>query len=159
MDQILRDVIGKRGEKIVELCLTAYKDFTLPLFSPAHLGDKWPAIDFYVELTTNPMARPFFLVQAKSTATEETESSLKISSTAEDIARLLQIPAPTYLLGVHEPTGRVFARSVHTGVRSNAITRIPLAYELTSHNLKVLHDEVLSFWQTGQHKPTRSVFL
>lgn len=43
----------------------------------------------------------------------------------------LQIPAPTYILGVHEPSKRVFIRSVHDGVAVKAITRIPIAYELT----------------------------
>ena len=47
----LNDITGFRGEKIVELCLTDYSDFPKPLFRPGFLGDKWPAIDFYVELT------------------------------------------------------------------------------------------------------------
>jgi hypothetical protein len=90
--RVLRDVIGKRGEKIVELCLTSYKDFSLPLFSAAHLGDKWPAVDSYMGLTTDPNKRPFFLAQTKSTASAESNSNLQISSAAEDIEHLLQIP-------------------------------------------------------------------
>ena len=71
----------------------------------------------------------------------------------------LQIPAPTYILGVHEPSKRVFIRSVHDGVAVKAITRIPIAYELTGGNLKLLHDEVVRFWRRRRHKPTDSVFL
>ena len=48
----LIDVVGFRGEKIVELCLTNYESFAAPLFHPGFLGDKWPSIDFYVELRT-----------------------------------------------------------------------------------------------------------
>ncbi len=46
MTSELRDVTGFRGENIVELCLTDYKTFPEPLFRPAHLGEKWPAIDY-----------------------------------------------------------------------------------------------------------------
>jgi hypothetical protein len=48
----LTDVIGKRGENIVELCLTEYSNFPAPLFDLTHLGDKWPVVGYYVELTT-----------------------------------------------------------------------------------------------------------
>src|SRR5688572_5392436 len=114
----LQDVTGFRGEKIVELCLTDYSAFPRPLFRPAFLGDKWPAVDFYVELNDVRGKRPYFLIQCKATAAALTgrSTSLAISSRRDDIARLLQIPGPTYILGVHEPTRRVFAKSVHTGV-------------------------------------------
>src|SRR5437764_3472621 len=115
---LLRDVTGFRGEKIVELCLTEYSGFPAPLFRPGFLGDKWPAIDFYVELNGVQGKRPYFLIQCKTTSgtLSPRASSLKISSKREDVARLLQIPGPTYILGVHEPSRRVFAKSVHTGV-------------------------------------------
>ncbi len=61
-------------------------------------------------------------------------------------------------LGVHEPSKRVFIRSVHDGVAVKAITRIPVAYELTGKNLQLLHDEVVRFWRRRRHKPTDSVF-
>jgi hypothetical protein len=154
----IRDVIGKRGENIVELCLTDYANFAAPLFSTTHLGQKWPAVDFYVELTSVTGKRPFFLAQAKSTASACSRTNLQISSTKHDIERLLEIPAPTYLLGIHEPTKRVFVRAVHKGIAIKAITRIPLAYELTSQNLKALHREVIHFWGKGKHKPTGSIF-
>jgi hypothetical protein len=159
VDHKQRDVIGKRGENIVELCLTDYQKFASPLFRLTHLGDKWPAVDYYVELTTVPKQRPFFLLQAKSTAAKNPDKNLRISSTRKDVQHLLQIPAPTYMLGVHEPSKRVFARSVHEGMAAKAITTIPVAYELTSDNLKVLHDEVLRFWRKGRHKPKDSFFI
>jgi hypothetical protein len=152
------DVIGKRGESIVELCLTDYVHFPEPLFSLTHLGDKWPAVDYYVELTTVRGKRPFFFVQAKSTARSKPAKTLRISSTKTDIARLLEIPAPTYILGVHEPSRQVYIRSVHDGVAVKAITSIPVSHELTSHNLRRLHDEVVRFWKSRRHKPKNSVF-
>ncbi len=156
----LRDVTGFRGEKIVELCLTDYQAFPKPLFRPGFLGDKWPAIDFYVELTAVRGKRPYFFGQTKATTSALTAGStnLIITTKKNDIDRLLQIPGPTYILGVHEPSKRVFVRSVHSGIPVKAITIIPLAYELTSVNLRRLYDEVLNFWSTTDYKPKYSVF-
>ncbi len=156
----LQDVTGFRGEKIVELCLTDYSAFAGPLFRPGFLGDKWPAVDFYVELNGVPGKRPYFLVQSKATTSNLTAraAGLRISSTRTDIARLLEIPGPTYILGVHEPSRRVFAKSVHSGIAMRAITRIELNHELTSANLQRLYDEVRGYWQSTEHKPTTSVF-
>jgi len=156
----LIEVIGNRGEAIVELCLTDYQAFTRPLFRPGFLGDKWPSIDFYVELVSVRGKRLYFFVQAKATTSALTEmsTSLSISTKRNDIVQLLRIPGPTYILGIHEPSKRVFVRSVHTGVPVKAITRIPVSHELTSRNLRVLHDEVREFWATNGHKPISSVF-
>jgi hypothetical protein len=157
---LLKDVTGFRGEKIVELCLTEYSTFTRPLFRPGFLGDKWPAIDFYVELNGVRGKRPYFLVQTKATSANllANAPSIRISSTRNDVERLLQIPGPTYILGVHEPSRRVFAKSVHTGIPVKSITRIQLAHELTAVNLQRLFNEVRDYWRSTGHKPTNSVF-
>jgi hypothetical protein len=158
MTNELKDVTGRRGENIVELCLTDYRTFAKPLFRAAFLGEKWPSIDFYVELDGVPGKSLYFLAQAKATTSALTATCLNISTKKRDIDRLLRIPGPTYLLGVHEPTRRVFVRSVHTGIPVKAITRIPLLYELTSMNLQTLHREVRDYWATTGYKPTSSVF-
>jgi hypothetical protein len=157
----LRDITGFRGEKLAELALTDYSEFPKPLFRPGFLGDKWPVIDFFVELTSVRGKRPYFFVQTKSTSVESALAgkNISISTTKRDIQRLLQIPGPTYFIGVHEPTKRVFIRSVHEGLPAKSITRIPLAYELSSANLQKLHAEVRDFWQDNAHKPTTSSFL
>lgn len=156
----LRDVTGFRGEKIVELCLTEYSAFAAPLLRPGFLGDKWPAVDFYVELNDVQGRRPFFLTQAKTTsaALSPGATTLRVTASKDDVVRLLQIPGPTYVLGVHEPTRRVFVKSVHTGVAIRAITRIQLSHELTPTNLRRLYDEVRDYWQSTRHKPSTSVF-
>jgi Domain of unknown function (DUF4365) len=154
----LQAITGSRGENIMELCLTDYVDFPRPLFRPGFLGDTWPAIDYYVELNEVPNRRLYFFVQVKSTTAAIYKNSLRISSKKNDISRLLEIPGPTYIIGVHEPTKRVFVRSVHTGTAAKAITRIPLTHELTSANLQRLHTEVKNFWMTTDHKPVSSVF-
>jgi hypothetical protein len=153
----LREVTGFRGEKILELCLTDYQEFASPLFRPGFLGDKWPAIDFYVELQAVTKRKPYFLAQAKTTAAR-LSGSLRISTKKKDIEELLQIPGPTYIFGIHEPSRRVFVQSVHSGTPVQAITRISLSNELTPRTLQVLHDEVRTFWGTDNYKPRSSAF-
>lgn len=156
----LCDVVGFRGERVVELRLTDYSEFDEPLFRPGFLGDKWPGIDFYVELNGVRGKRPYFFAQVKSTSSPLAAGAthLNISCKKKDIEQLLRIPGPTYILGVHEPSRRVFVRSIHAGTPAQAITRLPLAYELTSTNLEVLHNEVREFWLANDHKPAASVF-
>ncbi|MGB8259751.1 MAG: DUF4365 domain-containing protein [Terracidiphilus sp.] len=156
----LQDVIGMRGEAIVELCLTDFRQFQRPLFRPGFLGDKWPAIDFYVELRNVRNSTPYFFAQAKSTASARAlgVNRLQISVKARDIERLKQLPGPTYVLAVHEPSQRVFARSVCLNAPLRAMTSIPLTHELTPARLKLLYDEVSLFWKTAGYKPRTSVF-
>ena len=156
----LSDVTGFRGEKIVELCLTNYEQFPAPLFRPCFLGDKWPALDFYVELTTVRGWRPYFFVQAKSVTAPLAEAArtMRVGIDRREISRLLQIPGPTYLFGVHEPSQRVFVRSVHSRHSRSALTSIPVEYELTSSNLRRLQLEVRDYWRSITPKPTHSVF-
>jgi hypothetical protein len=156
----LNDIKGSRGEAIFEVRLTDYKNFPRPLFRPGFLGDKWPAIDYYVELLNVAGRTPYFFAQAKATGGKlaKKASTIGISAKKKDIQRLLKIPGPTYIFGVHEPSERVFVRSVHQGTPVQAMTRIPTKYELTSENLRVLHNEVRTFWQSQGHKPSASAF-
>ena len=74
---------------------------------------------------------------------------MAISTSREDIAGLLEIPAPTYILGIHEPSKRVFIRSVHDGIAVKAITRIPIGYELTAKNPKSFMMKLYDFGDGG----------
>lgn len=160
MAKDLRNAVGFRGERIVELRLSEYEELAAPLFSPAFLGDRWPAIDFYVELNEVPGKRLYFFAQAKATASSLADHSehLTVSTRKTDVDRLLSIPGPTYILGVHEPSQRVFVRSVHAGVPVASIIRIPDQHELTSANRRLLHEEVCDFWLSRDFKPTHSAF-
>ena len=160
MTAALCDVTGSEGERIVASLLTNYKTFPRPLFRPAFLGEKWPTIDFYVEFWNLNRKRSYFFVQAKTTLSGlmERRRFLEISTKKQDVARLLAHPGPTYIFGVHEPSRRVFIRSIHQGTPVKAVTRIPFSNELTSSNLKMLYDEVERFWKCRPFKPDSSVF-
>jgi hypothetical protein len=153
----LVDVIGYRGERFFELAVTDYQNFARPLFRAGFLGDKWPGIDYYVELVDVPGKTPIFFAQIKSTANKLSANSISINLPLEKSKSLFKIPGPTYVVGVHEPTRRVFIRSVHLPPKKGIYT-IPLKYELTPKNLKVLYDEVVMFWNSVPNKPLKSKF-
>ncbi len=159
MKRELAAVIGDRGESIFELAVTDYSRFARPLFRPSFLGDKWPSIDYYVELLGVPDCRPAMFVQVKSTAQPLSAGShdIEISLGKVKCLSLFMVPGPTYLVGVHEPTRRAFILAIHS--RPNrGIYRIPLKNELTSENLRLLYNEVAEFWKKHPLKPLTSAF-
>jgi hypothetical protein len=144
---------------IFELAITDYSQFRYPLFRPAFLGAKWPTIDYYVELIGVANANPFFFAQVKATAQPipTGAATLEIKVELRKCERLFRVPGPTYMIGIHEPTQRAFALSIHT-LPALGVYRIPLSNELTPANLRILYHEVRDFWKTGPTKPVDSHF-
>src|SRR6516162_8561794 len=70
--------VGDRGESIFELAIMDYSRLPAPLFRPTFLGDKWPAVDFLVELTGVRGMTPVFFVQVKSTARAIANNRLEV---------------------------------------------------------------------------------
>jgi hypothetical protein len=160
MSNSLKDLVGYRGEKLFELAISEYSMFPRPLFRPGFLGEKWPAIDFYVELLGVKRRTPFFFVQVKSTAVAipvgATDIDVSLPPTKRDF--LFRVPGPTYLAGVHEPSKRTFILSINAQA-PQGVYRIPLKHELTPANLQILYDEVKSFWSSHTYKPQNSHFI
>jgi hypothetical protein len=153
----LFNFIGDRGESIFELAITEYSQFRRPLFRPAFLGEKWPAIDYLVELTGVKGMTPIFFVQVKSTATAIAANRLQVALPPKKRRPLVRIPGPTYLVGVHEPMKRAFIRAVYDN-SGQGVYAIPVTHELTPVNLRVLYDEVKAFWKQQDFKPQNSAF-
>lgn len=158
MDAELHDVIGDRGEKLVEVRLMKYAPIGRPLFRTALLGAKWPATDVLVELAAGVDAGPYFFGQVKATTLDLTNRSIRVKVEKKSVKRLLAIPCPTYVFGVHDETERIFVRAVHAGTPERAISTIPLRFELTPDKLQLLHEEVVAFWSGNSVKPSESVF-
>jgi hypothetical protein len=155
----LNDVLGERGEKIAYLALTDYAGGNKPLFRPAFLGAKWPTIDYYVELDSEDDLIPVALFQVKTTHNNLDKScnSLNIPYfNQEDATRLTQIPLPAYVLGVSEPSRRVFVRAV--SVAAKGMATISEEYELNTANLKVLHAEISEHWKNNKFTKIQSKF-
>lgn len=96
----LPNVIGERGEIIFELAITDFLEFEQPLFKPGFLGERWPAVDYYIELVGVEGATPFFFAQIKTTTAtisprartlpiDPTKRSVSACSTCQDRPILL----------------------------------------------------------------------
>jgi len=79
------------------LRLTDFAGLKSPLFRPGFLGDKWPSIDFDVELRNVRRTTPYFFAQAKSTARElrATSTTFKIAIERRDNVPVTEIDEKT----------------------------------------------------------------
>jgi Domain of unknown function (DUF4365) len=155
------DIIGGRGESIAFICLTKIgREDDLPYFWPHFLGEKCATFDFLVELVDAGDKTPFFFVQVKTTRKELTkkEQRLVVGVSAQDVRRMVDFPAPTYVVGVHEDLVRAFVVSVH-GEMNEPIASISTGHELNHDTLKRLWEEVRAFWQTRDMSRAQSAFL
>jgi hypothetical protein len=159
MTKGLRDAIGERGEMLFKLAITSLDSLRKPLFRATFLGDKWPAADYFVELcgVRNCRAGLFVQVRTTTTALPAGATHLRIGLPRSKCEQLYEIPGPTFVAGVHEPTQKVYILSLHSRP-TQGVTRIPLKHVLDSNNLRVLHDEVRQFWRSSAGKPKTSVF-
>lgn len=150
------NTLGARGENLVYLNLTSYGATRGPLFSPAYTGEKCPDFDYVVRLNG---AAGFFFVQIKTVGTKLTSGDKAIPAQVKkaNVQRLLELPVPTYVIGVEDATGRCFVRAITAGLNSG-ISRIPTANILDDANRSRLYDEVAGFWRNGPTKPASSVF-
>lgn len=144
-----RSAIGVRGESIIVNLLTRPHNAGEPYFRPQFLGDKYPTLDFFVELVgIHHGPTPFFLVQAKTTTRKRTarKGNLPIQVNTRDMARLMRYPAPTYILGVDDPTEVGYLLAVTAG-GPTSISNLPTRYPLSDTAiLAALYDEVVQFW-------------
>lgn len=143
-----RNVIGSRGEGIAINLLTRPHGRTDPFFRPRFLGDKYPAIDLFVELVGAPGNQaPFFFAQVKATRQGYTTSGrLKVPVSRAGMNELVRYPAPTYVIGVDEPTETAFVVAAVVGGAAQ-YRSLPTDYPLADPGtLQLLFDEVLAFW-------------
>jgi Domain of unknown function (DUF4365) len=159
----ITDFIGGRAEaiafaRLVRICRT---DPDLPYFWPHYLGEKCETFDFLVELVDAGESTPFFFVQVKATRKDltstQTPPRLRVEVSEKDIRRMVAYPAPTYVIGVHEPEERAFIISIH-GTMSDDLPSISTGHELTCDTLRRLWEEVRDFWQVRDRARQSSSF-
>ena len=144
-----RDLAGKRGEFIASERLLDFCGRSIPYFDPYLLGEKFPTYDLLVELTGQHASKPYFLAQVKSTRSggKKGMADLKVRLKAQDVGFMIRCPIPTYLIGVDEKAEVAYIVSIH-GNLTGGISSIPTTFPLDRGNLRVLRDEVLSYWKT-----------
>lgn len=157
----LQDAIGLRGESIFFVALTKLYGRTNPLFNPRFLGEKYPSVDYIVELI-DPSAQiiPYFFVQVKTTRAGYTKRRhrLKAAISSKDMLPLALLPAPTYVVGVDEVNEVAYivaANRSYTQGLSSISTQFPLNQQ-TQENLFL---EVREFWSRFDKIQIDSLFI
>jgi hypothetical protein len=150
--------MGERGEARAYLALTDLDASPKSLFKPVFLGAKFEALDFYVEVVGQFKRKPYFFLQVKTTKSGTNPAGrLKVKLSKSDVKKLLGISAPTYLVGVDDTAKWSYILSIHLPGQKS-LGSMPTTFQLTIPNLKLLKDEVVSFWKTVNHKPAISNF-
>jgi hypothetical protein len=157
----MREALGRRGEAIFFVLMTEFHSDDGPIFRPQFLGDKWPYVDFIVELVVKKGTPvPYFFVQVKTTRggyTKE-EKRLKVRVSKELVCGLAYYPAPTYVVGIDEIDEQGYIVSAN-GENLASISSLSTAFPVNQHNREVLWQEVKGFWSAYQPFTIASKFV
>jgi hypothetical protein len=158
----ISDDIGTRGEALFFVLMTQFCGRHRPYFRPHFLGEKFIALDYLVELVGAGPRTPYFFVQVKTTAQGYTKRSgirrrLKIQVSQEDMHRLVQYPAPTYVIGIDERDEVGYIVSANAG-SPRRFSSLPTIFPLNCENLGRLWQEVRTFWDERDMTLAASVF-
>ncbi len=125
----------------------------LPLFRASHLGEKYPVVDFIVDiLDDDENSLGFFFVQVKATSAAKPKAkTLSLQIELPKYNRLAQIPAPTFLVGVDIDAEKVYLVSA-AKPEKKAFSSICKKFDLKDDDVRVaLYKEVKKYWK--KHSP------
>lgn len=114
------------------------------------MGEKWPVVDFLVELIGAGDMKPYFFAQVKTTREGYTRGRrrLKVKIGAGDMRRLASYPAPTYIVGVDDDDDRGEAYIVSAnGEWMSNLPSLPTLFPVNRDNQDRLWEEVYDFWE------------
>lgn len=145
--RINQDALGDRGEAIFRVLITEFDAATGPNFRPYFLGEKWPVVDFIVEILGAEASTPYFFVQVKTTRGGYTQKDkrLKVSVSEDDIRLLASYPAPTYVVGIDEINRNGFLVSVN-GENLRSLSSLSTEFAINAANRRLLWEEVRDYW-------------
>lgn len=155
----MRNALGARGEAIFYVLMTEFHSEAGPIFRPQFLGDKWPTVDFIVELLGAGPGVPFFFVQVRTTRAGFTarQRRLKVRVSQQNLRRLSVLPAPTYVVGIDELGEMGYLVSAN-GESFSRMTSVPTVHPIDHHRREQLWHEVHEYWRARQMTGFRSVF-
>jgi hypothetical protein len=145
--ELINNELGQRGEALFYVLITRFYGRAKPRFRPQFLGDKWPTVDFIVELMDAGDSTPYFFVQVKTTRAGYTkkERRLKVQVEQEEMCQLASYPAPTYVVGIDERGEAGYIVSAN-GECLERVSSLSTEYPLNERNLNLLWEEVNDFW-------------
>ncbi|MEW6127398.1 MAG: DUF4365 domain-containing protein [Acidobacteriota bacterium] len=151
--------IGARGESLFIVLLTKAYGRKYHLFRPQFLGDKWPGIDFIIELIGSGITTAYFFVQVKTTRLGYTRKGnrLKIKVSKDELNNLASYCAPTYVVGIDEVGEKGFILSAKKRWKKG-LTSLPTHFPINEDNQKFLWEEVRDYWKKSKMHKGRSKF-
>ena len=145
----LQDYIGKRGERIFSVLITRWCGGG-PWFDDVHLGEKYEAKDFLVNLIEPDTGDACFYVQVKATTTGYTGAGanrkLNVQVTKEDVEKLKKVPAPAYVVGIDIDKECGFIIGI-TQASTGGLSGISTRHRLNCRTIKALWNEVNEYWR------------
>jgi hypothetical protein len=130
------------------------------LFRATPLGDKYPTVDFLVDIL-GPDETPlgFFFVQVKGTSSATTKGTrLPIDVPLDRFNLLVRIPTPTYLIGVDIVAEATYLVAAHKP-RKTPVSSIAKTHRLRDDHVKIkLYREVHAFWKANKPILQRTQF-
>jgi len=163
MVQLTTDQIGDLGELIAAAALSrpVLGKYKRPLFKATHLGGKYKAVDFVVDvLGPNANSLGIFFVQVKSTFAhvKHARSRLPVKVDLQKHNCMVRLPIPTYLIGVELRTERAYIVSAFAP-RQTQISSITRDYPLDCDQTRIkLYAELKSHWARAARKPSKTGF-
>ncbi|HET7228946.1 MAG TPA: hypothetical protein VFJ16_03055 [Longimicrobium sp.] len=156
MDADSREMLALRGESWFQLNICKKDGAGRPLFRPAHLGGKWPTVDYLVEAVGRPDPDAFFFAQVKCSENAN-GGAIPVTISDDMWLRLRALPAPTYIFGIDDVTESGYILSVN-GYRG-PIRSVPRTFPLDVENRERLWNEVVGYWERrAVEMPFTSVF-
>lgn len=152
--------LGQRGEALFYVLITRTFGRPKPIFRPQFLGDKWPTVDFIVELVDAGRMTPYFFAQVKTTRNGYTSTTnrLKVKVSREDMLKLASYPAPTYIIGIDEIKEDGYIISAN-GEWLNGMSSLATPYPINRKTQDLLYEEVNRFWTGARGTRRRSKFI
>ncbi len=142
--------IDKRGENIFATIISrniAPKGF---LLDPTFLGDKFPTVDFHVDLLGYPL-KGFFFASVKTTTLGYYPDGEKIRITIDksEIAELSKFIMPVYIFGIDEAQEKGYLISANNLDKSMNVNGILIKYPVNNRNIELLWKEVSDYWDNS----------
>lgn len=151
MKYSVNDIVGRRGENIFSAIIGRCAEPDGHLLSAYFLGEKFSAVDFYVELLKYDTKRGFFFASVKATRSgyDRTFKKIRIKLNKKEIAELNKFQAPVYLFAIDERQETGYFICANKLDKSKTLNGIPLTYPINRLNIHLLWKEVANYWESN----------
>lgn len=152
--RFMSNQIGKRGENIFSTIISRNVDTKGFLLDPTFLGEKFPTVDFHVDLLKYKKKRAFFFASVKTTTQgyKSNDTKLNISIPKKELSRLKKLCVPVYIFGIDEVKEVGYVVSANNINTKKNLNGIPITHKIDLTNTNVINElwnEVKNYWDAN----------